>query len=967
MAKGFFISKTLGIVGILFAVAAICTIITLSVLYSEEKNNNKQRLEKPTSQIPDTEATPAATAPTTLDPSLAWNRYRLPKSLIPDHYTVKLRPNLTTDDRGLYIFWGESTVRFLCKEETDVIIIHSNKLNYTMKDGYHVSLKGVNGSQPPQIDSTELVTTTQYLVVHLQSKLVVGHHYEMESTFVGELADDLAGFYRSEYTEDGVNKVLATTQMEAPYARKSFPCFDEPGMKATFDITLIHPSDHIAISNMPVKSSVKQDDNWNITQFDTTPRMSTYLLAYIVCQFEAAEEQGRDVQIRIWARPQAIEAGHGQYALNITGPILDFFADHYNTPYPLPKSDQVGLPDFSAGAMENWGLVTYRENSLLFDELSSSISNKERVVTVIAHELAHQWFGNLVTVEWWNDLWLNEGFASYVEYLGADFAEPSWNLKDLIVLNDVHQVMAIDALASSHPLSTPEDEINTPAQISELFDTITYSKGASVLRMLSSFLTEDLFKTGLSSYLHTFSYNNTVYQNLWDHLQQAVDRQTAVQLPVSVQEIMDRWILQMGFPVLKLDTTTGVLSQQHFLLDPTSNVTRSSQFNYQWIVPISATKKEGGSYSGWLSGDESAVYDQLKVTNDNDWVLLNINMTGYYLVNYDDRNWKQLQNELQTNLASIPVINRAQIIHDGFNLARAQHIPTTLALENTLFLENEVEYMPWEAALSSLSYFQLMFDRSEVYGPMKNYLKRLVTPLFEHFKSLTNNWADRPPTLTEQYNEINAISTACSNGIVECGDLASNLFKQWMNDPSNNPIHPNLRSTIYCNAIARGGEEEWEFAWNQFLNATLVTEADKLRSGMACSKEVWILQRYLSYALDPTLIRKQDATSTIISICRNVIGQSLTWDFIRANWKKLFEDYGGGSFSFSSLIQGVTQRFSTEFELQQLEQFEQDNMDVGFGSGTRALEQALEKTRSNINWVNENKELVLVWFNEHSN
>ncbi|XP_068954709.1 aminopeptidase N isoform X1 [Petaurus breviceps papuanus] len=960
MAKGFFISKTLGIVGVLFAVTALCTIIALAVVYSQEKNNNSRIPENPTSQIP---TTPAATA-TTPDQSLAWNRYRLPKSLIPEHYTVQLRPYLTQDDRGLYVFSGESTVRFLCKEETNVIIIHSNKLNYTMKNGHHVSLKGVDGSQPPEIDKTELVTLTQYLVVHLKDKLVAGHYYEMESSFVGELADDLAGFYRSEYMEDGVNKVLATTQMQAADARKSFPCFDEPAMKATFDVTLIHPSDHIAISNMPAMSSVVQEDNWNITKFFRTPKMSTYLLAYIVCQFEAQESSQENVQIRIWARPNAIQSGHGQYALNVTGPILDFFADHYNTSYPLPKSDQIALPDFNAGAMENWGLVTYRENSLMYDENSSSISNKERVVTVIAHELAHQWFGNLVTVAWWNDLWLNEGFASYVEYLGADFAEPSWNLKDLIVLNDVHVVMAIDALASSHPLSTPEDEINTPSEISELFDSITYSKGASVLRMLSSFLTEDLFKTGLSSYLHTFSYNNTVYQDLWDHLQQAVDKQTAVILPASVKTIMDRWILQMGFPVLKLDTDTGIVSQQHFLLDPTSNVTRPSEFNYLWIAPISAIKNGGEKFSEWLN-EESATFQQFKVTDDNDWILLNINVTGYYIVNYDEKNWKKLQDVLQNRRSSIPVINRAQIIHDGFNLARAQHIPTTLALDNTLFLINEVEYMPWEAALSSLSYFRLMFDRSEVYGPMKNYLKKQVTPLFQHFKNITNDWTVRPPTLMEQYNEINAISTACSNDLAECGELASKLFSQWMNNPSDNPIHPNLRSTIYCNAIARGGEKEWDFAWDQFRNATLVTEADKLRSGLACSREVWILQRYLNYALNSTLIRRQDATSTINSICSNVIGQSLTWNFIRSNWKKLFEDYGGGSFSFSSLIRSVAQRFSTEFELQELEQFKEDNMNVGFGSGTRALEQALERTRANIKWVNDNKETVLEWFKQH--
>uniref|UniRef100_A0A8D0N4X0 Aminopeptidase n=1 Tax=Sus scrofa TaxID=9823 RepID=A0A8D0N4X0_PIG len=963
MAKGFYISKALGILGILLGVAAVATIIALSVVYAQEKNKNAEHVP----QAP-TSPTITTTAAITLDQSKPWNRYRLPTTLLPDSYNVTLRPYLTPNADGLYIFKGKSIVRFICQEPTDVIIIHSKKLNYTTQ-GHMVVLRGVGDSQVPEIDRTELVELTEYLVVHLKGLLQPGHMYEMESEFQGELADDLAGFYRSEYMEGNVKKVLATTQMQSTDARKSFPCFDEPAMKATFNITLIHPNNLTALSNMPPKGSstpLAEDPNWSVTEFETTPVMSTYLLAYIVSEFQSVNETAQNgVLIRIWARPNAIAEGHGMYALNVTGPILNFFANHYNTSYPLPKSDQIALPDFNAGAMENWGLVTYRENALLFDPQSSSISNKERVVTVIAHELAHQWFGNLVTLAWWNDLWLNEGFASYVEYLGADHAEPTWNLKDLIVPGDVYRVMAVDALASSHPLTTPAEEVNTPAQISEMFDSISYSKGASVIRMLSNFLTEDLFKEGLASYLHAFAYQNTTYLDLWEHLQKAVDAQTSIRLPDTVRAIMDRWTLQMGFPVITVDTKTGNISQKHFLLDSESNVTRSSAFDYLWIVPISSIKNGVMQDHYWLRDVSQAQNDLFKTASD-DWVLLNVNVTGYFQVNYDEDNWRMIQHQLQTNLSVIPVINRAQVIYDSFNLATAHMVPVTLALDNTLFLNGEKEYMPWQAALSSLSYFSLMFDRSEVYGPMKKYLRKQVEPLFQHFETLTKNWTERPENLMDQYSEINAISTACSNGLPQCENLAKTLFDQWMSDPENNPIHPNLRSTIYCNAIAQGGQDQWDFAWGQLQQAQLVNEADKLRSALACSNEVWLLNRYLGYTLNPDLIRKQDATSTINSIASNVIGQPLAWDFVQSNWKKLFQDYGGGSFSFSNLIQGVTRRFSSEFELQQLEQFKKNNMDVGFGSGTRALEQALEKTKANIKWVKENKEVVLNWFIEHS-
>uniref|UniRef100_A0A8C3JWQ8 Aminopeptidase n=1 Tax=Calidris pygmaea TaxID=425635 RepID=A0A8C3JWQ8_9CHAR len=965
MAAGFFISKTVGIVAIVLGVGAVATIIALSVVYAQEKNKGTDTGNTETTT---TATTTTATTTTTPDPNLPWNRWRLPTNLMPELYEVTLQPFLKPNANNMYIFTGNSSVVFVCKEPTNLILIHSNKLNYTMQGSFMASLEAVNGSSAPHITKTWLVPLTQYLVVQLDGELQQNHHYRLSSSFTGELADDLAGFYRSEYVDSGETKVVATTQMQAADARKAFPCFDEPAMKANFSVTLIHPSDHSAISNMPIKSDsqlVINNENWTVTKFQTTPKMSTYLLAFIVSQFNYTANMSDDVLIRIWGRPKAIAENQGDYALRVTGPILKFFEDHYNTSYPLPKSDQVGLPDFNAGAMENWGLVTYRENSLLYDNNFSSIGNKERVVTVIAHELAHQWFGNLVTLKWWNDLWLNEGFASYVEYLGADRAEPSWEIKDLMVLNEVYTVMATDALATSHPLSFPEEEINTPAQISEVFDSIAYSKGASVLRMLSDFLTEDIFKAGLQSYLHTFSYGNTVYKDLWDHLQMAVTQKN-VSLPKSISDIMDTWILQMGFPVVTVNTLTGSITQKHFLLDPNSVVDRPSTFNYTWIVPITwmtnmTTAAAGDRY--WLT-KKSDTNDTFKVGGNN-WLLLNLNVSGYFRVNYNQENWDNLLAQLSSNHRSIPVINRAQIIDDAFNLARAKYVNVTLALATTKFLSQETEYMPWEAALNNLQYFQLMFDRSEVFGVMTKYIKKQVTPLFNHYKDVTDNWVNITQDLMDQYNEINAISTACSYGITECQDLAIKYFNEW-NTTNTNPIPPNLRSAIYCSIVATGGEEAWDFIWKKFKEATVVSEADKLRTALSCSPQPWILNRYLQYTLDPTKIRKQDATATINSIASNVVGQPLAWDFIRSNWKKLFSQYGGGSFSFSRLILAVTQRFSSEFELQQLEQFKADNQDVGFGSGTRALEQALERTRANINWVKENQGTVLAWFQEQT-
>nr|AAC32754.1 aminopeptidase N [Pseudopleuronectes americanus] len=968
MGKGFYISKAVGVVGVILGAGALATIIALSVVYSQEKaknNNNEVSTTVGPTVGPTFGPTTSKPAVTTPAPSNeAWDKYRLPKSLVPEHYNVKLWPRLTADPTtGLYIFTGESTVEFKCTEDTDLILIHSNKLNYTELDnGQWARLSAVNsGVKAPAIKTSRLQPVTQYLVLQLDGKLLKDQWYHLFTDFTGELADDLGGFYRSVYMENGLRKVVATTQMQPTDARKAFPCFDEPAMKATFNITLIHDPETVALSNGAQRESKPvtiDGKNLKQTDFEQTEKMSTYLLAFIVSEFTSINNTVDNVLIRIFARKPAIDAGQGAYALSKTGPILKFFEGYYNSSYPLPKSDQIALPDFNAGAMENWGLITYRETALLYDEAVSSNSNKERIATIIAHELAHMWFGNLVTLRWWNDLWLNEGFASYVEYLGADVAEPDWNIKDLIVLNDVHRVFAVDALASSHPLSAKEDDIQRPEQISELFDAISYSKGASVLRMLSDFLTEDIFVMGLRTYLKEFAFGNAVYTDLWNHLQMAVNA-TGTKLPGSVQDIMNTWVLQMGFPVVTINTTSGEVSQKHFLLDPDSEVTAPSPFNYKWIVPIKWTKTATAQPPYWLE-QKSATNNEMKTTGV-DWVLANLDVVGYYRVNYDDSNWDKLLNALSTNHQLIQVINRAQLVDDAFNLARAKIIPTVRALSTTKYLNNERDYMPWQSALGNLNFFYLMFDRSEVYGPMQDYLRKQVVPLFDYYKTLTVDWTKVPTGHMDQYNQVNAISQACKTGHEECLTLVKGWFKKWM-DTKINPIHPNLRTTVYCNAIAAGGAKEWDFAWSEFQNATLASEAEKLRSALACTTQPWLLQRYLEYTLDPDKIRKQDATSTIVYIANNVVGQSLAWDFVRDRWSYIFNQYGGGSFSFSNLINGVTKRFATEFELKQLQQFKADNSEVGFGSGSLAVDQSIERTIGNMKWIAENKQNVLNWF-----
>uniref|UniRef100_A0A8B9J7S2 Aminopeptidase n=1 Tax=Astyanax mexicanus TaxID=7994 RepID=A0A8B9J7S2_ASTMX len=748
--------------------------------------------------------------------------------------------------------------------------------NYTLTpEGHHAKLTGLEGAKAPAINKTWLEVETQYLVIQLSETLQVGKIYWLYMEFQGELANDLRGFYRSEYFEDGVKKVVATTQMEPTDARKAFPCFDEPAMKAVFHMTLIHPSGTVALSNgmeMGTKTITLRNQNVLQTKFKPTLKMSTYLVAFVVSEYSSIRTAA-ETDVRIWARRTAIEAGHGDYALSITGRILDFFQSYYNSKYPLPKSDQIALRDFDAGAMENWGLITYRETSLLYDPITSSNKDKEWVSTTIAHELAHMWFGNLVTMKWWNDLWLNEGFATYVSYLGVDDVQPTWNIKDLMVMTETHKAFAFDSNKFSHPLSLPEEEVKTPAQINALFNTITYSKGGAVLRMLSEFLSEPVFARGLSAYLKQFAYGNTVYTDLWGKLQEV---RLSVNLPATISEIMNRWILQMGFPVVTIDTRTGNITQNHFLSDADSKPSRSSPYNYEWFVPISWMKNGTVMDRYWLL-EKNATHDPLKTNSE--WVLANVNVSGFYRVNYDPQNWQRLLSQLSTDHSV----------------------------------------------------------RSSVYCVQ-----------------FSVGWVGN--------STLNAISLACTAGVEDCLDLTKMWYRQWMKNPDKNPIKHSMRSTVYCNGIAAGGSEEWEFAWNLYKKSVDDAEAELLIYILSCTRKPELLNRYLNYMLDPNMVQKKHVNYVIRHVANNVVGQPLAWDFIRANWSNILKEQKHAS--FFTILYFTTKSFSTEVELKKLELFKEEINKAGFGTEALVVDESITITKENMEWMQKNKGEVMQWLKE---
>ncbi|XP_059917020.1 alanyl (membrane) aminopeptidase-like b [Gadus macrocephalus] len=938
MAKAIYVSKVFAVITVTLTVSAIAGIITMMIVY-EAQIAGMDPTPRPTTL-------PPTTLPTGPPPDM-----RLPGNLVPKSYKLFLQPHLypslnmsdvnATDQ--INVFTGNSTVFFQCVEKTKTIILHNKNLTLL---GLIVT-DGDSGKLLPFVKYLQYDDWTDFLEIQMSDALAEGGNYSLFVDFQGEMAEDLEGLYVSTYNEDGLKKFIASTQMEPTSARKVFPCFDEPAMKATFDVTIIHRQPTIALGNWPKSGSRLIDDDWSATTFFATKLMSTYLLAFSVSEFPYTENPKPNVngvKIKTYARKELIEAGHAVYATNIADKLLNYYVKLFNITYPLQKLDQFVVPEHRAAAMENWGLIMYDESAVLFDSKTSGQRQKEWIVEIVAHELAHQWFGNLVTMRWWNDIWLNEGFATYMANLGLAQEEPTWNMKQMNEMRQRQNAFEVDALNSSYPLSSPAVDIQDPGQIDEMFSSISYLKGGAVLRMLEDFMTESSFQKGIKMYLKEFQYNSVETDDLWEYMQKAYEGDNGV---YDIPEVMNTWTQQIGYPIITINTSNGEVYQKQFTQD------LSIESGQVWQIPI-RVMSETANPSFVLLTDGNPVRMENFISNGGKWILANVNATGYYRVNYDPENWKRLMDQLESNPNAIPLMNRGQLIDDAFHLTRAKMVNVTLGLNTTRFLQNDTACLPWSTAIQNLNYFVEMFDRSLVYGPMQAYMRKLVTPLYMHFQDYTDN-STIPIELYQQQNQLNAINVACSNGLPECEIMAVKMFRNWMKNETYNSIHPNLRPAIYCQALAAGGDMEWDFAWRKYQEYTISPDKHLIAHALSCTKKIWLLNRLLEYTLDPEKIRKADVFETIMNVGANAVGQGLAWNFIRAHWETFHEERRMG---VSIALREVTKRFSTDFELQELRQFQV----LQNATSNMLMNQAIEQTQANNQWVKENKQTVLEWF-----
>ncbi|XP_032687651.1 aminopeptidase N [Odontomachus brunneus] len=891
---------------------------------------------------------------------------RLPRTVVPDSYEIWLIPFIW---EGNFTFHGEVKIWVNVTENTNNITMHAVDMNI---DRGFTSIKepiGNNKTKVVGIVEQRNDTERQIYVIRTSDKLMKGKQYVVHLKFIGYLNDYLQGFYRSSYTVGNETRWIATTQFQPTDARRAFPCFDEPALKAKFQINIARPRNMTSISNMPRRGQPMPVPGLHTYVWDHYERsvpMSTYLVAFIVSDFD--ERKSEDGKFRVWARHEAIN--QAKYSLIIGPKILKYYEEYFKIEFPLPKMDMVALPDFAAGAMENWGLITYRETAMLYQEGVSTSSNQQRVATVVSHELAHQWFGNLVTPSWWTDLWLNEGFASYVEYIGMNAVEPSWRVLEQFVVHDLQNVFALDALESSHPISI---EVGNPDEISEIFDKISYGKGASIIRMMDHFLTTEVFKQGLTNYLNTKAYQSAEQNDLWYALTEQAHKDKVLDSSVTVKQIMDTWTLQTGFPTVTVtrnyNNNSMTLTQERFLLR-NSSMTVTTHSEPLWWIPITYTTEKQLNFnntqpSKWMNAERSITMKDLDVS-PSQWILLNVQETGYYRVNYDRTNWQMIIKQLnKQNFKDISTINRAQLIDDALNLARAGKLDYNIAFDVTSYLAHETEYLPWKAAFNALNYLDDMLIKTHGYDKFRLYVLKLLDNVYKQV-GFTDKAGD--PQLTV-FTRIDVLNWACDFGHEDCLLNAVQQFRNWRNTPNpdvNNPISPNLKGVVYCTAIRVGGQSEWEFAWQRYRSTNVGSEKDLLLQALGCTREPWLLNRYLDWSVtENTGIRKQDAARVFNAVANNVVGQPIAFSYFRNKWARLRKYFGTSLLTVNNIAKSVTRGISTRYDLKDLLEFAIEHKEE-LSSATRAVLQAVEQAEANIRWIDNNHATIRGWLRRNT-
>ncbi|XP_067294258.1 endoplasmic reticulum aminopeptidase 2 [Pseudorasbora parva] len=896
-----------------------------------------------------------------------WSKTRLPNYIVPVHYHLLIHPNLTT-----LRFNGSVKIEIDVRNNTNWVVLHSKNLKIftaTVLNEHeaHLSDKVLSVLEYPPHEQ---------IAIFSPKILTSGEKYFLYLEFGAPLSDGFYGFYKSTYrTKAGETRVLASTHFEPTSARMALPCFDEPTFKANYTVRIRRGPSHLALSNMPLEQTVQISNDLFEDQFEASVKMSSYLLAFIVCDFKSVSGlTATGINISIYAVPEKWHQTH--YALEAAVRLLEFYEQYFNILYPLPKLDLIAIPDFQSGAMENWGLTTYRETSLLYDPDISSASDKLWVTVVIGHELAHQWFGNLVTMEWWNDIWLNEGFARYMEFVSVGTVYPELKVEDHF-LDTCFGAIGRDSLNSSRPISSLAEN---PTQIKEMFDTVSYDKGACILHMLRHFLTDEGFQSGIIRYLRRFRYSNARNEDLWDSLIKTCSEEeftagehcySSAQATknayrfagehVDLKKMMYTWTLQKGIPLVtvKRQKRKLYIEQERFIkiVLPDDPSWHSLQEGYLWHIPLTYKTSHSGHEVKHILHTKS---DVLTLDEEVDWVKINTDMNGYYIVHYDEEGWNALTELLSVNHTALSFKDRASLIHNAFQLVTAGRLSLDRALDLISYLKSETHNVPLLQGLGYLQSFYKLIEKRNIADVTHN----LKTYILQYFRDVIDkqSWSD-DGTVSDRRLREEILSLACDFGYPPCLEKAKQLYDSWVESNGTISLPTDVSETVYM--IGAQGDSGWAYLLEKYGASMCETEKSKFLSALASSKKSEKLSRLLQLGMDGTVIKTQNLPSLIYMVARNPVGHFLAWDFVKKHWNELLEKFPLGSFGIRNIIVGTVTQFSSTEELREVEAFFKSISEQV--SQLRVTQVATENVEKNIVWLRRNLETMRTWLQQRLN
>nr|XP_053651164.1 aminopeptidase N-like [Cherax quadricarinatus] len=897
----------------------------------------------------------------------------LPKTLKPLHYTIKIQPFIN----GNQTIHGYMEVEVEVLEPTSNITMHFFNMNIdtntvklaAMEDKERKEggrLKKEHNEGLPTVEYISVDIRRQFFTAHLTGQLQRGSRFLYSMSYVASLNNYRSGFFSAHYSDnDGTQRRLMATLLQPTNARKAFPCFDEPELKATFELYVTREINMTAISNMPLRNTTPMEgqEGWMVDQFVTSPLMSTYHLVLIISQLhyvDATNDGG--VPIRIWARPDVLEKT--SMIQQVVPKLLSFFEDYLSVPYSLPKLDFVAVPSGFGVAFEGWGIIVgFEERMMLYEPEEDNEDHKERVVSLQAHEIAHQWFGNLVTPRWWNNLWLSEGFATYLHLISVSYVMPSNKTLEHSMLETFQRVLRIDSQPSSHSISLP---VFKPDKIEELFDDISYFKGSSIIYMMSHFLSSTTFRKGIMNFLNGCQYSNADQEDLWRYMTEAARQDNTLPGDVTVKMIMDTWTLQAGYPVITVhrstDGTSATVYQEKISLELENNV-KDSDYT-KWWVPLTYTWQDELSFNltqprVWMRNTESQLSVQALPSKEQ-WVIFNLQRTGYYRVNYDLHNWDLIIQQLLLDFTVIPVTNRAQLIDDALDLALAGKLSYKTALDVTMYVKNEKEMLPFIALSSNLELMEKIIKETPVYDSFKKYALSLLVPLY-----ITLELDNEESMLKMQKEHAQLTNWICRLGHSDCVHLATSLYRQWMKTPNLiESVTHEVRGIVYCTAIANGGKKEWQFAWQRYFQTKDDKHKDQIILALSCSKDPWVKAGYLYITFSSEVkLRESDAFEVYSSMAASDPGQDAAWSFLLQNWDTVTEVFGKENGEIELLLMTSLNSDNTRHDLMQLEIFRKTYSNDN--TYPKAQESATDKTSFKIAWMNRNYKVICEWLDSH--